>query len=103
MTPPGADPLKPCTIDHVTESHGYLFSSLFGAISVGLVILGVELVGPEQRIPARDLSVNTLALAFIGVLACLAVSYFIAMVLSDMIYRARLKWIRSRGSHGPRI
>ena len=85
------------------QRHGCLFSALFGAISVGLVTLGVELVGLDQRIPARDLPITTLALAFIGALACVAVAYLIAMVFSDMIYRARLKWIRSRGSHGPRI
>ena len=85
------------------QRHGYLFSALFGAISVGLVTLGVELVGLDQRIPARDLPVTTLALAFIGALACVAVAYLVAMVFSDMIYRARLKLMRSWGSRGPRI
>ena len=72
------------------QRHGYLFATLFGAISVGLVTLGVELVGLNQHVPARDLPLTTLAFSLIGVLACLAVSYLVSIALSDMAYRARL-------------
>ena len=73
------------------QRHGYVFSALFGAISVALVMFGLELSGIDPRISAKDLPSSTLALCFVGVLFCGGVSYCISLVLSDMLYRARRK------------
>jgi hypothetical protein len=77
------------------QRHGYIFSLLFGGITLLLVELGIDLVGFDSSAPANTLPTWLLLLLFVGVLGCVALGYCLALIVSDSLHRLLLK-IRSK-------
>ena len=79
------------------QRHGFLFSALFGACIVALLIGGLRLAGIDVDSTAYDHPWWVSALFLIGIALAVVPSYYLALAVSDACYFLRQRLWRALG------